>query len=69
MRITCDRCGTDRMVNEAHAAGWRDRTLSDILSTCATTAVAADRAELLTASRAPAAGRGQTRRLPPLAET
>ena len=31
LRITCDRCGKDRMVNETHAAGWRVRTLSDIL--------------------------------------
>ena len=30
LRITCDRCGKDRMVNEAHAA-WRDRALRDIL--------------------------------------
>ena len=30
LRITCDRCGKDRMVNEAHAA-WRDRVLRDIL--------------------------------------
>jgi hypothetical protein len=28
--ITCDRCGKDRMVNEAHAP-WRDRSLFDIL--------------------------------------
>ena len=30
LRITCDRCCKDRMVNEAHAA-WRDRALRDIL--------------------------------------
>jgi hypothetical protein len=30
MRVTCDRCGKDRMVNETHAP-WRDRTLADIL--------------------------------------
>ena len=30
MRITCDRCGKDRMVNETHAP-WRDRTLADTL--------------------------------------
>jgi hypothetical protein len=30
LRITCDRCGKDRMVNEAHAP-WRDRSLFDIL--------------------------------------
>ncbi len=30
LRITCDRCGKDRMVNESHAA-WRDRALRDIL--------------------------------------
>jgi hypothetical protein len=28
--ITCDRCGEDRMVNEAHAP-WRDKTLREIL--------------------------------------
>ena len=32
LRITCDRCGKDRMVNEAHATGWRDRTLREILA-------------------------------------
>jgi hypothetical protein len=31
MRVTCDRCGKDRRVNEVHAAGWRDRRLTDIL--------------------------------------
>jgi hypothetical protein len=31
LRITRDRCGKDRMINEAHAAGWRDRALFDIL--------------------------------------
>jgi hypothetical protein len=30
LRITCDRCGKDRIVNEAHAP-WRDRSLFDIL--------------------------------------
>ena len=30
LRITCDRCGKDRMVNESHAR-WRDRTLRQIL--------------------------------------
>jgi hypothetical protein len=30
MRITCDRCGKDRMVNESHV-GWRDRAPRDIL--------------------------------------
>ena len=30
MRITCDRCGKDRMVNESHVA-WRDRAPRDIL--------------------------------------
>jgi hypothetical protein len=28
LRITCDGCGKDRMVNEAHAP-WRDRSLFD----------------------------------------
>ena len=31
LRITCDRCGKDRMVNEAHAP-WRDKTLREILA-------------------------------------
>jgi hypothetical protein len=31
LRIISDRCGKDRMVNEAHAV-WRDRTLRDILA-------------------------------------
>ena len=31
LRITCDRCGKDRMVNETHAP-WRDRLLCDILT-------------------------------------
>ena len=29
LRITCDRCGKDRMVNESHAP-WRGRSLRDI---------------------------------------
>ena len=58
LRITCDRCGKDRMVNEAHAA-WRDRALRDIPSACATTAAAdcRDGPNCSPASRAPAAGR------------
>jgi hypothetical protein len=32
LRITGDRCGKDRMVNEAHATGWRDRPLREILA-------------------------------------
>ena len=31
LKLTCDRCGKDRMINEAHAAGWRGRALFDIL--------------------------------------
>ncbi len=31
LRITCDRCGKDRMVAETHAP-WRDRRLRDILA-------------------------------------
>jgi hypothetical protein len=31
LRITCDRCGKDRMVNESHAP-WGNRTLSQILA-------------------------------------
>ena len=30
MRITCDRCGKDRMVNESQVE-WRDRAPRDIL--------------------------------------
>jgi hypothetical protein len=30
LRITCDRCGKDRMVNESHAS-WRGRAVRDIL--------------------------------------
>jgi hypothetical protein len=30
LRITSDRCGKDRMVNESHAPRWRDRSLRDI---------------------------------------
>jgi hypothetical protein len=30
LRIECDRCGKDRLVNEAHAP-WRARTVRDIL--------------------------------------
>jgi hypothetical protein len=32
LRIECDRCGKVQMVNEAHAARWRDRTLRAILA-------------------------------------
>jgi hypothetical protein len=32
LRITCDRCGKLQIVNEAHAARWRDRMLRDILA-------------------------------------
>jgi hypothetical protein len=32
LRITCDRCGKDRMINEAHAAGWRELRLNEILA-------------------------------------
>jgi hypothetical protein len=32
LRITCDRCGKIQIVNEAHSAGWRDRTLRQILA-------------------------------------
>jgi hypothetical protein len=32
LRIECERCGKDRMVNEAHATGWRDRSLREILA-------------------------------------
>lgn len=31
LRITCDRCGMIRVVNETHAP-WRDRTLRQILA-------------------------------------
>ncbi|HTI80419.1 MAG TPA: hypothetical protein VL614_08210 [Acetobacteraceae bacterium] len=32
LRITCDRCGKVQFINEAHAAGWRDRLLRQILA-------------------------------------
>jgi hypothetical protein len=32
LKLTCDRCGKDRMVNEAYATGWRDRSLREILA-------------------------------------
>jgi len=31
LRITCDRCGKDRMIAQVHAP-WRDRTMRDILA-------------------------------------
>jgi hypothetical protein len=31
LRITCDRCGKDRMVNESHAS-WRGRALREVLA-------------------------------------
>jgi hypothetical protein len=30
LRITCDRCGKDRIISETHAA-WHDRSLRQIL--------------------------------------
>jgi hypothetical protein len=30
LKVICDRCGKDQMVNEGHAPWW-DRTLADIL--------------------------------------
>jgi hypothetical protein len=59
MRITCDRCGKDRMLNEAHTP-QRDMKLSYIITKArhAGGGGGAGRAELLTGvSRAPAAGR------------
>ena len=32
LRITCDRCGKDRLVSQVHAPAWHDRTLRDILA-------------------------------------
>ena len=32
LRITCDRCDKVQVVNESHAAPWRDRTLRQILA-------------------------------------
>jgi hypothetical protein len=31
LKVTCERCGKDRVVNEAHAP-WRDLTLRNILA-------------------------------------
>ncbi len=32
MRITCDRCGQQRMFSETHAAGQRDMRIRDIIA-------------------------------------
>jgi hypothetical protein len=32
LRITCDRCGKDRMVNETHAGRWCDLRLDELLA-------------------------------------
>jgi hypothetical protein len=32
MRITCDRCGQQRMFSETHAAGQRDMLIRDIIA-------------------------------------
>jgi len=32
LRITCDRCGKDRLVSQVHAPARPDRTLRDILA-------------------------------------
>jgi hypothetical protein len=31
LKLTCDRRGKDRFVNEVYAGRWRDRTVADIL--------------------------------------
>jgi hypothetical protein len=30
-KLTCDRCGKDRFVNEVYGERWRDRALAEIL--------------------------------------
>jgi hypothetical protein len=47
MRITCDRCGKDRMVNEAHTA-QRDLPIRDIIAKIRHYGGRAGRVELLT---------------------
>jgi hypothetical protein len=32
LRTTCDRCGKVTLINEAHAAPWRDRRLAQVLA-------------------------------------
>jgi hypothetical protein len=32
LRTTCDRCDKVTLINEAHSAGWRDKTLRRILA-------------------------------------
>jgi hypothetical protein len=32
MRVTCDRCGQQRMFSETHAAGQRDMLIRDIIA-------------------------------------
>jgi hypothetical protein len=58
MRITCDRCGKDRMLNEAHTPKG-DMLIRDIIARMRHEGCGgrAGKVELLTASRAPAAGR------------
>ena len=58
MRITCDRCGKDRMLNEAHMKR-SDVPIRDISPACVTTAAAErqGRWSCSPASRAPATGR------------
>jgi hypothetical protein len=31
LKLTSDRCGKDRFVNEVYAGRWRDRTVAEIL--------------------------------------
>ena len=60
MRITCDRCGKDRMLNEVHARSASAPCRSATSSTaCATTAAAKGQGgwSCSPASRPPAAGR------------
>jgi hypothetical protein len=43
LRITCDRCGKDRMLNEVHAPErQRDMPIRVLLPACAMTAAAAE---------------------------
>jgi hypothetical protein len=59
LRVECERCGQERLFNEAHAAAQRHMALRKSLPACATTAaaVARERRNSVAASRAPAAGR------------
>jgi hypothetical protein len=58
MRVTCDRCGQERMFFETHAAGQRDMLIRDIIARMRHDGWAAGRRwSCSPAPRAPAADR------------